>query len=62
MPGKFIITKDKSNPFRFALKATNGETIAVSEAYKTIASCKNGIESVRKNAPDAAIDDQTTQQ
>ena len=59
MPAKFTITRDKSGEFRFNLKATNGETIAVSEGYKTIASCKNGIESVRKNAPDADIDDQT---
>ena len=29
------------------------------KGYKTIASCKNGIESVRKNAPDASVDDQT---
>jgi len=41
------------------IKASNGETIAASEGYKTKASALNGIESVKKNAPDAAIDDQT---
>jgi len=33
--------------------------IAVSEAYESKASAKNGIESVRKNALDATVDDQT---
>ena len=39
--------------FRFRLKARNGEIIAVSEGYKAKASCMNGIESVKKNAPEA---------
>ena len=52
---KFEIYKDKAGEFRFRLKATNGQIIAVSEGYKAMASCKNGIESVKKNAPDADI-------
>lgn len=55
MAGKFEIYKDKTNKFRFRLKAGNGEVIAVGEAYETKASCLNGIESVRKNAPDAQL-------
>jgi len=31
--------------------------MATSEGYKTKASAKNGIESVQKNAPDAAVVD-----
>lgn len=50
--GKFVITKDKSGQFRFNLKAGNGQTILSSEAYKTKASCNNGIESVKKNGQD----------
>ncbi|MDH6356126.1 uncharacterized protein YegP (UPF0339 family) [Dysgonomonas sp. PH5-45] len=50
--GKFIITKRKNNEFQFNLKAANGQTILTSEGYTTKASCLNGIESVRKNAPD----------
>jgi uncharacterized protein YegP (UPF0339 family) len=57
MAGKFEITKDKAGKYRFRLKAGNGEIIAVSEAYETIASAKNGIESVKKNAPDASVVD-----
>ncbi len=50
---KFEIYKDKAGEYRFRLKARNGEIIAVSEGYTTKDSCENGIESVKKNAPDA---------
>jgi uncharacterized protein len=59
MAGKFEITKDKAGKYRFRLKAGNGEIIAVSEAYETKVSAKNGIESVKKNAADAAVVDTT---
>ena len=52
---KFEIYADKSGEFRFRLKATNGQVIAVSEGYKAMASCVNGVESVKKNAVDAEI-------
>lgn len=52
---KFEIYADKAGEFRFRLKAANGQIIAVSEGYKALKSCLNGIESVRKNAPGAAI-------
>ncbi|MBE6931197.1 MAG: DUF1508 domain-containing protein [Ruminococcaceae bacterium] len=52
---KFELYMDKAGEYRFRLKATNGEVIATSEGYKSKASCENGIESVKKNAPDAAI-------
>ena len=52
MAGKFEIYKDKAGEFRFRLKASNGQNILASEGYKTRASCVNGIESVKKNAPD----------
>lgn len=50
MAGKFEMYKDKAGEFRFRLKAGNGETILSSEGYKSKSSCKNGIESVRKNS------------
>lgn len=59
MAGKFVITKDKKGEFRFALKAGNGETIAISEGYAAKASALNGIESVRKNAADAVVVDES---
>ena len=52
---KFEIYSDSAGEFRFRLKAKNGECIATSEGYKSKSSCLNGIESVRKNAPDSEI-------
>lgn len=53
---KFEMYTDKAGEFRFRLKARNGEVIAASEGYKAKASCLNGIDSVRRNAPDAAVE------
>ena len=54
MSGRFELYKDHAGEFRFRLKAGNGENILASEGYTAKASCENGIESVRKNAPDNA--------
>lgn len=56
--GKFVIRKTASG-VRFNLKAANGEIIAVSETYSSEDSCRKGIASVQKCAPDAAVEDQT---
>ena len=53
---KFEVYADKRGEFRFRLKATNGQIIATGEGYKALASCLNGVESIRKNAPDAKIE------
>ncbi len=50
MAEKFEIFKDKAGEFRFRLKAGNGQIILASEGYKDKSGCKNGIESVKKNA------------
>jgi uncharacterized protein YegP (UPF0339 family) len=60
MAGKFVVKKGNSGKFHFNLVASNGQIIATSESYESKASALNGIESVRKNAPDAEVDDQTT--
>ena len=52
---KFEIYTDKAGEFRFRLKAKNGQIIAVSEGYKAMKSCLNGIASVRKNAAEGNI-------
>ena len=53
---KFEVYTDKGGEFRFRLKARNGEVIAASEGYKAKAYCLNGVDSVRRNAPDAAVE------
>jgi uncharacterized protein len=60
MAGKFELYQDKSGEYRFRLKAGNGEIIATSsESYKTKASALNGIDSIKRNAAEANVDDQT---
>lgn len=53
---KYEVYIDKAGEFRFRLKAKNGEIIATGEGYKAKASCLNGIESIKKNAPEAPIE------
>ena len=52
---KFELYTDKAGEFRFRLKAKNGQIIAVGESYKKKPSCLNGIESIKKNAPEAEL-------
>ena len=59
MAGKFEVYQDKQGEYRFRLKAGNGQVIATGEGYTTKKACMNGIASIRKNAPDAKLDDQT---
>jgi uncharacterized protein YegP (UPF0339 family) len=59
MAGKFVVKKGNSGKFHFNLVASNGQVIASSENYETKSSAMNGIESVKRHAQDAEIDDQT---
>ena len=52
---KYELYQDKKGEFRFRLKARNGEIIATGEGYKAKKSCLNGIASVKRNAPGAAV-------
>ena len=54
--GHYEVIRDAGGEYRFCLKAGNGEIIAVSEGYKKKASCLNGIDSVRRNAPGEVVD------
>jgi uncharacterized protein YegP (UPF0339 family) len=59
MAAKFVLKKGSSGKFHFNLQAANGQVIATSETYESKAAAINGIESVKKNAPVAEIDDQS---
>ncbi len=60
--GKFVIKPSKNGEFTFNLKAGNGEVILqASETYTSLDACKNGVASVAKNAPIAALEDQTVE-
>lgn len=56
--GKYVVKQTKTG-VKFDLKATNGQTIATSEVYNSNGACRDGIESVRKNAPRASVENQT---
>ena len=58
--GKFVVKQVKTGVI-FNLKAGNGEVIATSEIYATEAACMNGIESIRRNAIEAKLEDQTVE-
>ena len=51
-------TSSNGKPF-FNLLAGNGQVIGSSEMYESTASRENGIASVKANAPDAAVVDET---
>lgn len=59
--GKFVISKAKNEEYTFVLKATNGQVILeAGETFSSLASCKNSIESVKKNAL-SHVEDQTVE-
>ncbi|GGM93626.1 hypothetical protein GCM10010967_28520 [Dyadobacter beijingensis] len=56
---RFERLTSKNDKYYFVLKATNGQAIGSSEMYESVASRDNGIESVKNNAPEAEVDDQS---
>ena len=59
--GKFVI-KQCNTGYTLSLKARNGQVIGVGgEVFNTLKSAKNSIESIAKNAPVAAVEDQTVE-
>jgi uncharacterized protein YegP (UPF0339 family) len=57
--GRFVLKKGATGNYRFDLVASNGQVIASSESYKTKASALKAVQSVKRNAPDAKVEDQT---
>ncbi|GAC07806.1 MAG: DUF1508 domain-containing protein [Alteromonadaceae bacterium] len=51
MNAVFEIFNGSNNQFYFRLKASNSEKILASEGYTTKENCRNGIASVKANAP-----------
>ena len=59
--GRFVIRKVDSG-VKFDLQAANGQGILTSEVYESAAACRKGIESVRKNALRAKVEDLTAEE
>ena len=58
--GKYAV-KETASGYSFRLLAGNNQVIGISEVYSGKAAMEKGIESVRKNAPAAKVEDQTTE-
>ena len=54
-PDRFEKTTTGSAKFRFNLKAANHQVIGTSQNYSSESGRDNGIESVGRSAPDAAV-------
>jgi len=52
---RFNKTQTPTKMWRFNLTSPNSQVVGTSQNYKSESGCKNGIESVRKNAPKAGI-------
>lgn len=55
--GQFARKDSANNKYYFNLKAANGQIIGTSQMYESAAGRDNGIESVKSNAPDASVED-----
>jgi hypothetical protein len=58
---RFEIAEAKNGETFVRFKAANGETMVRSETYSSKSSAKNCIESVKKNGPEAPIEDETAE-
>jgi len=58
MAHKFEIYKDKAGEFRVRFKY-NSEVMFSTEGYASKSGAKNAIDSIKKNAPAAEVDDTT---
>ncbi|WP_165251045.1 YegP family protein [Paludisphaera soli] len=56
---KFVMYRDSKGEFRWRLIATNGKTLADSgEGYKNKADCAATIDSIKKLAPNASVEEE----
>jgi uncharacterized protein len=61
MAAKLVLEKGSTGKFRVNLvAAANGQVIATSQTYESKAAALNGIESVKRNAPNTEVDDHTS--
>ena len=56
----FKLRTDSRGQHYFVQFANNGEPIGIGESYHNLSDCQNGINSVVRNAPTAAVVDETS--
>ena len=52
---KFELVCEEKSSYRFMLKTDNDTVLLYSDVYKAKASCLNGIDSIRRNAPSSPV-------
>ena len=57
--GRFERLTAANGKFYFNLKSSNGQVVGSSQMYEAETGRDNGIESVKRNAPDAKVEDET---
>ena len=57
--GKIVIQKITDGQYHFVLKARNGEIVAASAAYASVAQCESVVNTTRCSAPVSPVEDQT---
>ena len=57
--GRYERKQGASGKHHFNLKAGNHQVIGSSQMYESSDGCESGIDSVKRNAPGAEVDDQT---
>lgn len=56
MAAKFEVYKDARGEYRWRLKSGNGQIIATGgEGYESKSGAENGINAVKRDAPDASV-------
>jgi uncharacterized protein YegP (UPF0339 family) len=58
---KFVIRRNKGGEFYWQLVGSNGEVMANSEGMSRKESCMSSIESIKRNAADAQVVDNSSE-
>ncbi len=54
--GKYVIYQEGEYFYKYMLKANNGQILIISEPYKTLKACNEGISTLKKNLESLQID------
>jgi len=57
--GAFEVEESSNGKFYFVLKASNGQIVGQSQMYASLHSAEQGCDSVRRHAPNAALQDES---
>lgn len=59
MAMRFVVKQDRGGSYRFHLTSPDGHVLASSHAYDSKSEALDGIDTVRRDASEADVDDQS---